>query len=198
MNDLTGQKLGRLLVVCDSGDRDDRGGIIWGCVCECGNLTGIRGYDLKSGIVKSCGCLRRKTPEKVSDDALELMEKYDRKIYRETKHLSIKHRHGDSRGGKVTRLYAIWNSMKERCHNTNNLSYKYYGKKGIGVCDEWKDDYLAFKKWALANGYADNLTIDRIDNNGSYEPLNCQWITKSENSIKSHKERNHEKNVRTL
>lgn len=83
--------------------------------------------------------------------------------------------HGMSR----TRLYHIWNSMKQRCVNPNAISYKYYGEKGIEVCKEWQS-FETFRSWALANGYADNLSLDRIDGNGNYEPSNCRWATNKE------------------
>ena len=82
--------------------------------------------------------------------------------------------------GTDTRLYETWCSMKERCYNLHNRSYKNYGKKGIKVCEEWKHDFASFKAWALSNGYTDNLTIDRIDFDGNYEPNNCRWITRKE------------------
>lgn len=82
------------------------------------------------------------------------------------------------------RLYWIWQDMKKRCFNPKNKNYKWYGSKGIKVCDEWKNNYQNFKDWALSNGYTDKLTIDRIDSKKDYEPLNCQWITQSENSKK--------------
>ena len=70
--------------------------------------------------------------------------------------------------------------MKQRCHNPNSDVSKYYGDKGIIVCDEWRNDFLKFYKWSMSNGYQDNLTIDRIDVNGNYTPNNCRWITQAE------------------
>jgi len=90
--------------------------------------------------------------------------------------------HGDSCKGKRSRLYIIWTDIKLRCLYPKHKSYKNYGGKGIKICDEWKNNYVAFKSWALANGYQQNLTIDRIDNDESYCPKNCRWLTLSENS----------------
>ena len=80
--------------------------------------------------------------------------------------------------GTTSSLYNSWKHMKERCYNPSCHDYHYWGGRGITVCDAWKNDFLAFKEWALANGYEKGLTIDRINNDGNYEPSNCRWATK--------------------
>ena len=89
--------------------------------------------------------------------------------------MNIKH------GDRYTRLYDIWRGIKSRCYTQSSTSYKNYGLRGVKMCDEWLD-YQTFKRWALANGYKDNLTIDRIDVNGDYTPNNCRWVSYKENS----------------
>lgn len=85
-------------------------------------------------------------------------------------------------GLRDTRIYGIWHGMLQRCYNPSRPKYKDYGGRGIGVCDEWRHDVKAFYEWAMSHGYADDLTIDRIDVNGNYEPSNCRWITIAEQS----------------
>ena len=87
-------------------------------------------------------------------------------------------------GGHGTRIYRIWTHMINRCENKRCPAYYRYGGRGIKMCSEWRHDFRAFRFWALSNGYADDLTIDRIKNDLGYEPANCQWLTKSENSKK--------------
>ncbi len=82
-------------------------------------------------------------------------------------------------GGSKTRLYSIWKQMRTRCRNKNNPTYRYYGARGISICPEW-NDFSIFREWALNNGYSENLTIERVDNNKNYEPNNCTWIPRNQ------------------
>lgn len=86
-------------------------------------------------------------------------------------------KHGFNKKGSRNRIYSIWDKMKTRCFNINSKSFDRYGGRGISVCNDWKDNFIAFKDWALQNGYKDNLSIDRINNDGNYEPSNCRWTT---------------------
>lgn len=80
--------------------------------------------------------------------------------------------HGESK----TKLNKVWRNMKDRCYNPHNNRYNHYGRRGIIVCLDWKDSYMAFRDWALNNGYSNGLSLDRIDNDGNYEPSNCRWV----------------------
>ena len=84
-------------------------------------------------------------------------------------------------GGKGTKLYQVWKDMKQRCLNSKNRAYKYYGGKGITICPEWANDYITFRDWAIQNGYSEELEIDRINFDDNYEPNNCRFITSMEN-----------------
>ena len=153
--DLTGQRFGRLLVIKESG-YSFNGRVTWLCKCDCGNYTSTPNTkSLRRGTCNSCGC-----------HALENLNRLT---------------HGKSK----EKLYYVRNGMKQRCYNPNSTSYNAYGGRGIKVCDEWRDDFMAFYNWAIANGYEEGLSIDRIDNGGDYEPSNCQWITQAENTRKA-------------
>jgi hypothetical protein len=155
MENLTGKKFNRLTVL-ELGERKYNKNH-WKCKCECGNIKDIESYALRKGIIKSCGCL--------------LQERYKNAISYVTTH-----------GDAGTRLYSIYKHMKRRCYEKTNISYKNYGKRGIRVCKEWKDNYETFRDWALKNGYSDDLSIDRIDGNKNYSPDNCKWSTRKEQS----------------
>lgn len=92
----------------------------------------------------------------------------------------VKENHPKTHGQARTRLYRIYYAMKQRCYNSNNSNYNRYGGRGIKVCSEWLHDFKTFYDWALKNGYDENLTIDRINFDGNYEPNNCRWITQHE------------------
>ena len=87
--------------------------------------------------------------------------------------------HGTTHGGHGSKLYAIWVSMRNRCNNAGSTNYKWYGGRGVKVCSEW-NWFPNFQKWALANGYAEQLTIDRVNGDGNYGPDNCRWSTMKE------------------
>ena len=125
------------------------------CQCDCGNTTFVHKYDLVHGKTKSCGCLRKEL----------------------TAIRAKKHKMSN------TRLYRIWNAMKERCLCETNPNYSNYGGRGISVCSEWKNDFQAFYEWAINNGYNEDLTLDRIEVNGNYEPSNCRWSTRKEQNF---------------
>ena len=169
MRDLTGKRFGRLFVLGLS-NKKHRRAKLWKCQCDCGNITYVLGYSLKSEATKSCGCLRNEKAE----------ENFNRN--------GGKPKHGDAKIGNKTRLYCIWCGMRNRCYNKNNKDYQYYGAKGIKLCREWKENYSVFKKWALANGYNDELVIDRIHSDENYNPSNCHWMLANDHNLKTVKE----------
>lgn len=121
-------------------------------VCDCGNTTSAREDHVKSGRISSCGCLS-----------------IEEKRTRMTTH-----------GMTSTRLYKCWENMHKRCYLKSYKNFERWGGRGIKVCDEWLHKFEPFRDWALANGYDDTLSLDRIDNDGNYEPSNCRWATHSQ------------------
>jgi len=177
--DLSGQKFGRLIVLKNTRTKIN-GRTFWHCQCECGKKIYVRQYSLRDGNTKSCGCWK-------VEAARNYMKKNRQKYQNGT--CNPNYKHGDASGGYISRLRRIWGNMKIRCRDPKAINYRYYGGKNISVCPQWSKDYRAFKMWALANGYRNNLTIDRINNDGNYEPSNCQWISNCENSAKSQRDR---------
>lgn len=96
-----------------------------------------------------------------------------------------KNRRRTIHGACYSKLYSIWKEMRKRCHRPSNPHFERYGGRGISVCKEWYGSFLIFRDWALSHGYSEGLTIDRKDNDGNYEPSNCQWLTRPDHSRKT-------------
>lgn len=142
LNQLTGQRFGKLTVIKRAEQNSKSGNAMWVCKCDCTNDVTVIGSHLRSGHTTSCGCNR------ISERSM---------------------------GHSKDRLYRTWMGMHNRCYNHNHDRFKWYGGKGISICDEWHE-FISFRAWALSNGYTDELTIDRIDADRNYCPDNCKWV----------------------
>ena len=156
--DLTGKRFGALTVIERAETKWTK--TRWLSKCDCGKYTITTAHRLLAGDTRSCGCLMHNG----SPNEPPKYVGYSRRT------------HGMSK----TRIYKTWSGMKKRCCNKNDKSYSRYGAKGISVCDEWMHDFMSFYNWSIENGYADGLSIDRIDNSKGYSPENCRWITLQE------------------
>ena len=159
---MIGMKIGRLSVFEYAGTDKNRKAY-WICRCDCGKDTVVEGSRLRNGTTNSCGCLQKETASAIA------------MRYNSSDSYSAPNRriHGENKKP----LHRVWCQIRSRCRNKEN---RYYGGRGIKVCKEWDEDYIAFRAWALKNGYQDGLEIDRIDVNGDYCPDNCRWVTRKE------------------
>src|SRR3954452_19872647 len=151
--DLTGQRFGRLEALTCVGSRAKQR--VWHCRCDCGGSSEPTAHDLITGNTKSCGCLHRERAGAMG-------------------------RANVTHGGVGTRLHRIWHGMIQRCGNPRHVAFERYGGAGIAVCSEWQADFVAFRRWALANGYREDLTLERRDGKRGYDQDNCCWATRKE------------------
>lgn len=152
IKDKRGQRFGKVVVT----EFDHSNGVLswWKCKCDCGNEIILNIHQLTHHRFPNCGC--------------------EPKYHNRPKRNEVRTHHMAG-----TRIYCIWKNMRQRCSTTNKKSrdYRDYVLRGIKVCDEWQNSFEAFYEWAMANGYNDQLSIDRIDNDGNYELSNCRWTT---------------------
>lgn len=150
-----GKRSGALVLLSIDG-RNERGNLILSCKCDCGRTVQMTNVSFAVRVrCKECSHV---------SGALK------------------RTKHGGSKRGQRNRLYSSYKAMLTRCYNPKSRNFRWYGAKGIGVCEQWRNDFGTFREWALANGYHDGLTLDRKKSHLDYSPENCGYVTQSENS----------------
>lgn len=152
--EMVGKKFGKLTIIEESTQRKNKA-ICWVCKCDCGNITQpIRGTSLRDGSIKSCGCLNSEAT-----------------INRNFTH-----------GFCGTHIYSLWSNMKRRCYDTKSTGFNNYGGRGITVCEEWRNSFQNFYDYVskLPHYGEKGYSLDRINNDGNYEPGNVRWATRKE------------------
>lgn len=162
IKDLTGQRYGRLVVMSKTEERVHRH-VVWKCVCDCGNECFVPSNALSTGRTQSCGCLMKES----------------RGVSRITHHMSNE------------KIYAVWQGMRKRCFSTYHKNYDSYGARGITVCREWNESFEAFYDYVsqLPHFGEPGYSLDRINNDGNYEPGNVRWATQKEQMNNTRKSR---------
>jgi hypothetical protein len=151
--DLVGRRFNRL-VVQEFVGKDKNRGLKWNCLCDCGKEKVVLADNLRSGTTQSCGCLQK-----------------ERASNAQTKH-------GNCKNKRASKIYSVWQNMKDRCYNSAHKYYKHYGGRGIIVCPEWLESFENFYK--DVGDIPDGMTFDRSNNNGNYEPGNWRFATQKE------------------
>lgn len=169
---IIGKKYGRLTVIEDLGVRQIPSGTKrhqFLCLCDCGNYAKVDRNKLVCNATKSCGCLVKEERQTRTTRVPEIVyQNVDKRFW----YMSY-YEHNFPMGKR-------YKNMMNRCFKESSSDYKNYGGRGITVCDEWANDFFKFKEWAEQNGFREDLTLDRIDVNGNYEPSNCRWATHKE------------------